>query len=912
MKSIATIVLLFSALYCEGQGAVIDTCAIREWKSVGNGIISDDGQYVSYTVANAMATGQSGRELVVQSVDSGWRKTFYDGEEAAFSHDSRYLVFKRHRDTAVVLSLGGEVVECISDVADLRIRAGTRSDFLVYRLRSNGNVIIRKLESGIPMTFRDVKYYLFNSICTNAIIECTFVNGRDSVIELRLLDLQKGSVKAFWSGRTSRPMSFAFDNSGSRVAFVVEEKVHEKAIYTLWYYEQHMDTAELLVGYPSLADREGWEVARREPRFSKNGQSILFGLKHLAVSVLKRSVGQTMQVWSYKDAELQPLQAADEGFNGSRAAAVGIRQRNIVQLEKRNERVIGEGGKWVLVQYSLGYFGSLEASWNMAARSSFALVNIENGRRIDMTIKMRNLSGGMCLSPEGKWVLYYDFSRKNYFSYDIATGVIRNITIGCHANWTANQDEYPEESLPLSLANVSWLAGDQAVLLSDTYDIWQIDPSMGKRPLNLTNGYGRRHKIEFTVIRENSVPEVRLVDGGTMIIGAVDEVTKNRGFYSIRLSSNEHPRLISTGPFVYSQMEGRGGHQPFMMRAKECNCYLILRMDATSAPNYYFSKDLKKFELISNVQPQLQYNWFTTELVHWRTLDGRHSDGILYKPENFDRSKKYPVIFEYYEKGSQDLNLFITPELASGKINIPWFVSRGYLIFVPDIQYRIGNPGRSAYNSVVSAALELSKRPYVDSKRMGLQGHSFGGYETNYIVTHTGIFAAACSASGISDLIEMYGSLARAPYPTYWAEHGQGRMGIPPWEGRNLYISNSPIFEVKRETTPLLLMHNKNDELVPFSQSAEFFSALRRLGKKVWLLQYDGSGHFIEDQEAQEDYTLRVTQFFDHYLKGALPPLWLTHGWPSDKILAQNGMRLDTEAKRPVSTLNPEPSATSK
>jgi dipeptidyl aminopeptidase/acylaminoacyl peptidase len=289
----------------------------------------------------------------------------------------------------------------------------------------------------------------------------------------------------------------------------------------------------------------------------------------------------------------------------------------------------------------------------------------------------------------------------------------------------------------------------------------------------------------------------------------------------------------------------------------------------------------------------------TTELIHWKTFDGSPSDGVLYKPENFDPQKKYPVIFDYYEQRSEELNLFVSPKAAEDRINVPWFVSNGYLVCAPDIHYKKGQPGQSAYNAVVSAAKYLSKMRWVDSTKMGIQGHSFGGYETNYIVTHTKLFAAACAASGMCDLVSFYGSVPRAGNTKYFSERDEGRMDATLWQTPDAYIRNSPIFQADKVSTPLLMMNNKNDGQVPFAQGVELFTALRRLGKKVWMLQYDGGGHSAGDTKEAVDYSTRMSQFFDHYLKGAPAPKWMTRGIPARLKGIDDGLEPDPAIQTP-------------
>jgi dipeptidyl aminopeptidase/acylaminoacyl peptidase len=175
---------------------------------------------------------------------------------------------------------------------------------------------------------------------------------------------------------------------------------------------------------------------------------------------------------------------------------------------------------------------------------------------------------------------------------------------------------------------------------------------------------------------------------------------------------------------------------------------------------------------------------------------------------------------------------------------------------------------------------------------------SFGAIETNYIITKTNIFAAACSASGLSNFISGYGSLAeRGVSLQYNYERGQNRIGVSLWENQGLYIRNSPVLFADKVNVPLLMMHTTNDGICPFSNAIEFFTALRRLKKKVWMLEYNGN-HGVHGSSAL-DFTIRMTQFFDFYLKDKPPGIWMTEGVPAVKKSINSGLSLDHSGKMP-------------
>jgi dipeptidyl aminopeptidase/acylaminoacyl peptidase len=321
-------------------------------------------------------------------------------------------------------------------------------------------------------------------------------------------------------------------------------------------------------------------------------------------------------------------------------------------------------------------------------------------------------------------------------------------------------------------------------------------------------------------------------------------------------------------------------------------------MSASQSPNYFLTRDFRIFTQLSFVCPEANYSWLLTELITWKMSDGKQLRGVLYKPGNFDIHKKYPVIFYYYEKKSDELNLYQPPETSPGWINIPWFVSRGFIVFTPDIYYKMGSPCESAYNSVVSAAYYLSQYEWVDSSKMGIVGHSWGGYETNCIITKTNLFKAAISASGIENFIGQYGSVmlgqdGNSIQNMYEDSGGQMRIQANLWQRPDLFIMNSPIFNADKIGTPLLMMNNKHDDIVPFAQGIELFTALRRLGKKVWMLQYDGEPHSLLNESTSKDFTVRITQFLNYYLKGQRASKWMVEGIPASLKGMDDGLELE-------------------
>jgi dipeptidyl aminopeptidase/acylaminoacyl peptidase len=333
-----------------------------------------------------------------------------------------------------------------------------------------------------------------------------------------------------------------------------------------------------------------------------------------------------------------------------------------------------------------------------------------------------------------------------------------------------------------------------------------------------------------------------------------------------------------------------------LLRARDKEVYVYSKENYIQSPDIYYIPNEKTDTIsgwlvggyrsvkLSQLNPQQKdYNWGTANLYQWKALNGKTASGILYKPEDFDSTRKYPMLIYFYERHSNDLNNYQPPTPTGSRINIPFFVSRGYLVFTPDIVYTKGHPGKDAYTYVVSGAQSLSKKKWVDASRIGIQGQSWGGYQVAYLITATNMFRAAWAGAPVVNMFSAYGGIRweSGSNRQFQYEKGQSRIGFTPWENPGLYIENSPLFHLKKVNTPLVIMANDADGAVPWYQGIEFFTAMRRLGKKVWMLNYNGEAHNLVERKNKKDIQIRQQQYFDWLLKGEAPPKWITEGVPA-------------------------------
>jgi len=913
-KFILFFLLVHFIFYIHAQKPAVDSSVFGKWPTIEGTQLSNDGKYAVYWIINRP---QGSHTTVIQSVSDKWKMELPDIYDATITQDSRRLIFSNRADTTLgLINLGRSEIKYVKNVTSFKTPLNGTGQWLAYQL-NNGDkqLVLVNLFSDEQNIFDKVSDYHFNDDGTALLLKSGV--HKDSVfsVAVQWVDLKDKKLTEIWEGGSAD--NFIFDASGTQLAFVTDQTIDRDKSTEIVYYSQGNKAAFLLTGDLRLR-KMNFGISEIQ-RFSNDGNNIF-------ISLIKREApkaeptGVNVDIWSYRDAKLQSQQLEDLNPKNyfrpqpKYTSVVRIKDSRITRLEQENEQMsyfpyspeLKFPEDFVIV---IGGEGDLdnEWNWNRKAGSSVVLISLSDGSRkvIDSGLAYP-VALSYKLSPNGKYIIYYNAANGNYYSYTISTRERKNLTNRIKAIWTSfeNRDEPDASYLPMAAAG--WIEDGNSVLLYDHYDIFQIDPSNTKSPINITNGYGSKHKICFRLaindrFMASSYRESTFKANERQILSAFDRVTKEDGFYSADLGNFKNPEKLCMQQYIFKGPESINVNSFTPVKARNREVYMVRRMNASESENCFITRDFKTFTALSGNYPEKKYNWLTTKLVNYKMPDGKQNQGILYLPEDFDSAKKYPVIFYYYEKLSEGLNKFITPDVSEGQMNIPYFVSNGYLVFTPDIYKRIGYPGASAFNAVVGAANYLASKSWIDSRRMGLQGHSFGGFETNYIITHTNLFAAAMSASGMSDFISCYGSIfpfrsGTSRQRQYELKHDG--MGASLWQRPDLYIKNSPVLRADKVSTPVLMMNNITDSDVPFAQGVEFFTALRRLGKVCWMLQYDKGDHSVSDRNAQ-DLTVRMTQFFDHYLKGLPAPKWMVEGIPAKMKSIDNGFELEPAGVEP-------------
>ncbi|RYG25459.1 S9 family peptidase [bacterium] len=704
----------------------------------------------------------------------------------------------------------------------------------------------------------------------------------------------KGSgviVKELVGGRSKSVMpgvdkakypKLALTEDGARLAFATDKddikaKKPALSLYTVLSFSP--EAKPVLVPIPKAGDsvNEGGAIA-----FTPTGNRLIFATSKAPQpdpTEVPADEKVSVDVWTYKDPEIMPQQLLQANAMRGRGfdAIYYVASGKSIQIESKEMPNVQFGdkgdGPFGIANVNLDY--RVESTYNPGFDDLYA-VNLQTGERRKLIT--RN-NGNAVLSPDGKTVAVYRGEKREWTAFDLASGKETSLSAKIPHPIYDELDDHPDVSPAYGLGG--WTK-DGKVLVQDRYDLWLCDLSGNAAPVNLTNG--RLRDLRFDAIDLDA--EDPYVDINNLPLSVLNDENKQGGIFWRHGNSVDKVFLSDN---LYT----------LVAKADDAETLVMTRQSAVEYPDLWLTNT--KFEnpqKVTDANPQQkEYNWIKAELVSWTSADGIPLKGILYKPENFDYAKKYPMISYFYERDSHTLHQYRSPAPSASTINIPLFVSQGYLVFVPDIPYKVGDPGLSALNAIVPGVNSIVSRGYVDPKRLGIQGQSWGGYQVAHLVTVTNMFAAAEAGAPVSNMFSAYGGVryGSGVLRQMQYEHGQSRIGGTPWDSFTKYVENSPLFRADRIQTPLMIMSNDKDGAVPHTQGIELYSALRRLGKPCWMVVYNDEDHNLVQRKNRKDLSIRLSQFFDHFLKGAPMPVWMKEGVPA----TEKGRTMGTELTKP-------------
>jgi dipeptidyl aminopeptidase/acylaminoacyl peptidase len=747
--------------------------------------------------------------------------------------------------------------------------------------RYGSELTLRDLQDNSERKFADVTAYEFSK--DGELLLYTVSSRKSETNGVYAVATATGSATSLASGK-GRYQGIAWDDSQQRLAFhtdrdTANDKQPKFAIY-LW--QRGSEKASPVVQSGTDGMRANWTVSERGALlFSKDGSKLFFNSAPVRPSRENPSRenpgGEATEdkavadLWHWKDDNVQSMQKvrAEQERSRSYRAVFHFASKRVVQLADptMSELTLFDDASMALGSDDREYRPMVEFGerWN----DSY-VVDVATGAR---KLLFRKTRGGFTPSPNGRYLA--SFNGKDWTTVEVASGKVTNLTEGIGVAFYNEDHDTPGSRS--SYGGAVWTRDGTAILVQDRYDLWLLSAD-GSRATLVTDGVGRRGQIEFRMVRlddeERPPGERPTVDPSKPLLLAAQNLTnRDAGVWRDRLDRDGPPEKLLMAPRRFSNPAKAKNADVILLTAERFDEFPDLHVTDSSFAN------LRK---VSDANPQkAQLIWGTSELINFRNSDGVPLQAALYKPENFDPKRKYPMIVYIYERLSQTVHQFRNPQPGTS-INIPYYVSNGYLVLTPDIAYTIGYPGQSALKCVLPAIQAVADRGFLDEDAIGIQGHSWGGYQIAYMITQTTRFKAAAAGAPVANMISAYDGIRwGSGLPRQFQyERTQSRIGGSIWQFPMRFIENSPIFSAERVRTPLLMLHNDNDDAVPWHQGIEYFLALRRLGKEVYLFNYNGEPHGLRKRANQKDWSVRMQQYFDHHLKGAPKPEWMERGIP--------------------------------
>ena len=700
-----------------------------------------------------------------------------------------------------------------------------------------------------------------------------------------LIDLRKDETRVLSSAARDYDQ-LVFSDSGNHLAVLKGDKATDRKqkdnVVLAW---MNLDTpAVRAFEYDPSKDAAfstGMIVSEfAAPRFSKDGTKLTIGIKEQEADAPRSDEPQpNVDVWHYKDPEPQSVQVVRlaQDRRSTYPAVLQLATSKVMRLADSSMRTVQltPNGTWGIGRFDAPYRG--EVAWG-GSKADYYRVNVATGER---TLIAKALTRTMGTSPDSKWFLYLEQGKVYAFNLETAQRV--QVDASAKRSFVDVDDDHPYELPTYGLAG--WSKDGKYVLLNDRFDIWQLALD-GSRAVNLTQGVGDAKQIRFRLARLDQAGGRGGRGGGgadgddasvdltkPLLFSAYGEWTKQSGYWQAQPGKAPTPLLFGDKAIGQAQKAERGDRVVFTQQS------------FTEFPDWWATTpSFTTPARVTEANPQLaDYAWGSKVLVDYTNSKGVKLQGTLTLPANYEPGKKYPMLVYFYEKMSNTHHQFASP-VYDDRPHVSTYASNGYLVFQPDVVYEIGKPGSSALDCVTSAVKKVIEMGYVDPKRIGLQGHSWGGYQSSFIVTQTDMFAAVVTGAPPTNLMSFYDQLYKQTGTVQQGimELGQVRMGVDstPWTAKALYESQSPVHNVQNIKTPFLILHGTADGAVDWVQGLEYFNAARRNGKQVIFLSYPDEPHHLAKKENQKDFQVRMRQFFDHYLTDTPAPKWMTDGVP--------------------------------
>ena len=901
MKHLPLLALLAFALSAQAQKKPLDHSVYDSWQHIAANALSADGRILTYQVDPQEGDGtlfvRNRQTKKVISIPRGHKAQVLDDGirmicliKPLFKQTRQAMIQKKGpedmpKDTLAVVNLqtgqikkfGHVLSHSMGKLAVGAVAFSVGDTTLIPKKERKGKdngkpLLVYYLANGRIDTLKHVDQFGMNRQGTALAYTCKYKKNKS---QLALLDLASG--KSILLGDTLSFYSLPqFSHDGSKMLYLESSDTATTGSKhcTLQEYSMGAERSRRLIETgPQTGMPADWGITENgAPRYSRDGKRIFVGIQRYIApddTTLYAFETPALDIWRHDAPVLPPAEKVRLKDIQKQTCTTVVINGKLIPLTTSfydDIRLVDRGN----AAYALSIDRTphmVETQWSYQIPLTVSLVELTTGQRKKI---ITGQVAHVTASPSCKYVAWYDLQSSQWMVYETRTGLTRSLTGNLRVNFFNEEDDHP--MLKDAYGAVDWTERERDLLVYDRFDLWRI-PLSGGKAVNLTRSEGRNNNCVYRYIETRDEDAPCYIEGSKrLLLSVFDKTSKKNGIATTSL--NGDLKKLPLEEYMFSKI----------VKARDTEVYAYLKGNFQHSNDVWVaSKDFSKQQKISSINPQQKdYNWGSVELIHWTAFDGKPMEGLLYKPEDFDESKQYPVMVYFYEKFSENRYRYVEPQPSWSTVNLSFYTSRGYLVFVPDIVYTPGTPGESAYNCIVSGAKFLTGFPWVDKQNMAIQGQSWGGYQVAYLITRTHMFKAAEAGAPVSNMTSAFGGIRWESGSSRQGqyEEGQSRIGRNLWEAPELYISNSALFKLPEVKTPLLIMHNDADGAVPWYQGIEMFMGLRRLGKPVWMLEYNNEAHNLKERRNRKDLTIRLQQFFDYYLKGAPEPEWMKSGIP--------------------------------
>ncbi len=899
MKRILILSFILLTLTVNAQKKPLDHTVYDQWQSIKDVVVSNDGSWMTYTISPQEGDGQ----LIIQHLKNGQKIKIERGTQVQFTENSNFAIAKikptfnetrqakiakkkpeeMPKDSLVVIDLTSIIINKIASVKSYQIPEHN-SQILVYLKdkkidisKEGSDLIVHSLQNKSERIVNNVlQYQIQPQGQALAIVKAKTKSTPAQV----LLTPTNDTVFKTLSTNIYNAISLSWDEDGRQLAYLIEKDSANKVLqkdYSLAYYTNGADSANYVFDRKHSSMPFQYTIGGdKKLTFSKSGAILNFGILPI-LPIKDTSLPEfdrvSVDIWNYTDANLQStqLKSLETSLKSTEAVIFKPATNQFTYLGKINDRQIqytNEGdGSFAMATIDSNY--TIASQWEGYGKRDLYAIQTSNGVK---QLIHKGLKGNLVTaSYDGSVVVYYDEVAKQYKSYNTITKQSKHIAKDIPYPLYDEDNDVPDD--PNAYGVAMWMDNNKSFILYDRYDLWLVDATGLNASQLLTKGRNTKRIYRFVNLKQDK-KYIGFKD--TILLKSFNEIDKNEGLSLLDLSNRA----------VFS-LNDLPMHLTTIVGAKNTNDFVVMQEDEKNAGNlfhYVMSEEKQNPTALTTINPQqASYNWMQSQLVKWKSYTNKTAEGILYLPEDFDSKKKYPMIVYFYERNNQTLHNYLPPSPTPSRLNIPFFVSRGYVVFVPDIWYKKGYPGQGAYDYIVSGTRAIIQKGFIDSTRIGLQGQSWGGYQIAYLITKTNLYAAAWAGAPVVNMTSAYGGIrwGAGINRQFQYEKTQSRIGANLWERPDLYIKNSPLFELNKVKTPIVIMSNDADDAVPWYQGIEMFTAMRRLSKPIWMLVYNNEAHNLVERKNRKDIQIREQQFFDHYLKGAPMPVWMSKGVPA-------------------------------